>query len=78
MVLSVGYSKMVLNVGNVNIVLSLGHFNRVVSVGHINTVLSLGHIVRRCGIASSTLAFGSLGHPITAYFHIIVHQPSAS
>jgi len=38
--------------------------------------------VGRCGVVGSTLAFGSIGHmgsnPSTAYFHIIVHQPSAS
>jgi len=38
--------------------------------------------VGRCGVVGSTLAFGSIGHagsnPSTAYFHIMVHQPSAS
>jgi len=35
----------------------------------------------RCGVVGSTLAFGSIGHGFesgTAYFHIMVHQPSAS
>jgi len=37
--------------------------------------------VGRCGVVGSTLAFGSIymgSNPSTAYFHIMVHQPSAS
>jgi len=38
-------------------------------------------VVGRWGVVGSTLAFGSIGHGFesdTAYFHIMVHQPSAS
>jgi len=35
--------------------------------------------VGRCGVVDSTLAFGFIGSNLsTAYFHIMVHQPSAS
>jgi len=37
-------------------------------------------VVGHCGVVGSTLAFGSIGgsNPSTTYFHIMVHQPSAS
>jgi len=56
------------------------------NVQHIGSnkyaVHAYNSVVRRCGVVGSTLAFGSIGHdssnPSTAYFLIIVHQPSAS
>jgi len=44
-----------------------------------NRTAIVRQVMERCGVVGSTLAFRSIGsNPSTAYFHIMIHQPSAS